>query len=331
MTKTVKTLATLLVLQGALFFWFSAERQGGGSDKNKNLLAIELSSVNKIVVSGGEKDSCEIVKAKGVWILPSYYDFPVSASKVESLTQVLGGLKKSWPAGRTLLAAKQFLTTKEKFEKKIDLYKGEELLTTLYIGSSPSFKKVHLRVEGDDNTYVGAFSSYEYPSKNEAWADPSLYRVLKSDLASFEKGNLKLVASEDGKSFSWSDLTSSERMNRTEANLIVNAAIHPRFTKVLGTKDYKTGKKVLSYKLMTRSGSSMEFNFFRPFVERKPEKEGDEEGEKNLVLKVSTEPYSFEVARSEVSDIIGLERKLLLKTEESRAPKTVSLKEEASH
>ncbi len=329
MTNTVKTLIALLGIQAVIILWVNRAQKETIVDTNKPLIALDFTTLDKIVVSTSEKESCEIVKKENSWSLPAYYDFPASSEKVTELFKAFSELKESWPAGKTLLAAKQFLTTAEKFEKKFDLYKDGKLLQTVYIGNSPSFKKVHIRVEGNEKTYIGSFSSYEYASKASSWANQSLYGVAKSDLVSFEKDNLQLVAKEETKTFEWVDLQASEKMNDSETSLLINAAINPRFEKVLGKDSYAVGEKSFSYTLKLKTGDSIQYEFFKPLKkEDKEDKKEEKAKQESLVLKVSKYPYYFGVSSSEVTDIINLDRKQLLQNESEQESKTISLNED---
>ena len=63
--------------------------------------------------------------------------------KITELFKAFSELKESWPAGKTLLAAKQFLTTAEKFEKKFDLYKDGKLLQ---LGIIPKIGLINIKL-----------------------------------------------------------------------------------------------------------------------------------------------------------------------------------------
>lgn len=313
-----KVLVAILLFQVALFFVTKGEKTGKVFDKTQDLVTLNFSEVDRFSIATSEEEFAEFVKEDEGWSIPAHFNFPAESKKIQGLFETLKGIKQSWPAGKTLLSAKQFSVTAEKYEKRFDFYKGEELLGTLYLGSSPSFKKVHMRLEGEENTYVASFSSFEYPAKGESWLNRGVYKTPKSEIASLHLGKFTLKASGEGK-FTLGTLQSSEETNTSRANQTINQVINPSFKTVLARDSFKKGNSVLSYSLRLKDGSERKFQYFEKSKE-KVAKEGSEE-DKNLVLKVSDSPFYFEVARSEVKELLDLKRKDLIK------PKEVSLKE----
>ena len=213
MNKTAKILFFVLALQVGLVFLTHRKTEKATIDLKKPLLSIVFDKVDRIILSGLESNKAVLFKEGGIWKSDEYFGFPLSQDKIESLFLDLKDLKMSWPVGKTLLAAKQFSVTKEKFEKKLDFFEGGELLGTVYLGTSPSFRKSHIRVEGEENTYAVKFSSYEYQVKSKPWLDRRLYRLEREKVDQIKLSGLgTLSVSSEGLRFFW--INSTRRSER---------------------------------------------------------------------------------------------------------------------
>ena len=308
MNKTAKILFFVLALQVGLVFLTHRKTEKATIDLKKPLLSIAFDKVDRIILSGLESNKAVLFKEGGIWKSDEYFGFPLSQDKIESLFLDLKDLKMSWPVGKTLLAAKQFSVTKEKFEKKLDFFEGGELLGTVYLGTSPSFRKSHIRVEGEENTYAVKFSSYEYQVKSKPWIDRRLYRLEREKVDQIKLSGLgTLSVSSEGLHFS--GLTALEEVNEVKTQKIFNAAINPAFNAVVGKNSYEIGSKVLSYELKTKEGALITYDYYNPLSQAKLQ-EGEES---SLILKVSAFPFYFEVNRSEVQDLVTLKRSDLVR------------------
>ena len=325
----IKIFSVLLLFQCLLFFMTRGEKAGKVFDKTKKLISVDFSSVDRFSLSTSEKENLSFVKESSGWSVPGHFNFPADEKKIQAFFSELKELKQSWPAGKTLISAKQFSVTADNHDKRIDFYKGEEVLGTLYIGSSPRFKKVHMRVEGESNTYVANFSSFEYQLKAESWLNRDLYKVSKESLKELNIGTLSILAGENKGEFTLASLKVNEESVSLKLNQVLNNVVNPNFKSILANGSYKTGKKVLSYSLSLNDGSKKTFNFFEA---QKPESSVEKgaksvgETDQQLVLKVSGLPYAFEVLKSEVVDLIGLKREDFVRVKEASIKKDVELK-----
>lgn len=314
MTNKVKLLSFILFAQFVLFVIFQGESSTKVFDKTQSLVSLNFDIVDKFVISSNEKEAVELNKKDDIWSLSKYFDFPADSKKIKDFFSEIKSIKQSLPAGKTLIGAKQFSVTKEKFEKKIDFYSSGKLLKTVYIGSSPSFKKVHMRVESENNTYVATFASYEYRAKEESWLDRESYKVSKNLIKNFQMGKIKLAFSEKSKSFVLEGLKLSEETNNAKASQIINSILNPSFRVVLAKGSYKTGEKVLSYKIETKKGEIISYDYYRAsdLKEKAEAKDGETKESDGLVLKISNSPYYFEVFESVIKNFLELKREELV-------------------
>jgi len=197
MKKTIRILGVIFIAQliivTALFFPTDEPRE---EISQQDLFTFSPDKIDKIVIYGGDK--VLVLESENTrWSLPEYYDFPVEENRVSTFIQKLTGFKQGWPVATTAAAAKRFKVSEDDFERKIEIYKGESLLDTLYVGSSPGFRKVHVRKANANNIYDVTFSAFDASIKIADWRDTSLLRLEQTDIIKVSSPDFSLVKEGD--------------------------------------------------------------------------------------------------------------------------------------
>jgi hypothetical protein len=156
------------------------------------------------ISSGDEKSNSEettnqlannsqviLVKQDEQWVLPQLNHLPVSQVKLDLAIGKLMGLKTSWPIATTDEAQQRFEVAEQKFKKKIQLFSGEKLLGELLIGTSPGFKKVHLRRTNENEIYSLELNSYEFPAEANDWLNKGLLQITGVQQIQFDDFSLQ--------------------------------------------------------------------------------------------------------------------------------------------
>lgn len=177
MKKTQSWLGGLLVLQlliGSGLLWYSQQRQT--QNQQQPLLSFEKSQIDRIVITGGGDDNniATIQKADNKWQLPELQQLPANNNKLTDLLNKLDDLRSGWPVATTTSSRERFEVEKDTFQRRLQLYQGDTLAAELLVGTSPGFRKVHIRKSDDDAIYAVSLNSYELPPKNDDWLDKSL-------------------------------------------------------------------------------------------------------------------------------------------------------------
>jgi len=169
-------LASLLTFQLllALTIFFS-ETQEEKSAKTP-LISIEKDAINIIKIAS-EADETELIKKDGLWVLAKLEQLPADAEKVNSALVQLSSIQTNWPITTTTSSHERFELTEKKYQRKIAIVKDEHTVDTILLGSSPSFKKAHVRKLDDNNVYSLALNSYDFPAKIEDWLDKGLLAI----------------------------------------------------------------------------------------------------------------------------------------------------------
>ena len=176
MKKKIPLLAGILVLQlvvaFSVFLW-SETRTGDFS--SEPLMSFVPAQLDKLTVSDG--DSEVVLSKKGEQWQLNGTGLPIAEDKLDRLLEKLKGLQTSWPVTTTSSSHERFEVSDSKMRRKISLYQGDKTLAELYIGTSPGFKKSHVRVDDRDEVYALEFNAYDAPATTKEWLDKSLLAV----------------------------------------------------------------------------------------------------------------------------------------------------------
>ncbi|MEO0437875.1 MAG: DUF4340 domain-containing protein, partial [Pseudomonadota bacterium] len=168
----LRVLTGLLVMQLALtiaLYW--PEEQG--SDSRASLIDGSITDVESLQVSEFDSEGSLLTRATGSndWSLES--TLPADKSKAEQLLSALMAQDPGYPIATSTAARKRFAVAEEVYERKIRIAasSGE---TIVYLGSSPSFRKIHARVADAEEIYVLELNSYDAPTGDDQWLDQQL-------------------------------------------------------------------------------------------------------------------------------------------------------------
>ncbi len=307
MSRSIKLLLLLLILQAGLAVWVNVPSDDTGAfEADKSLLAVDAGSMDAVTIEEQNKPTLRIARMDGGWVLADKSDFPVLPAKFEKFTDKLLNAKRSWPVGKTLVAARQFKVTPVRFERRVRFLRGTEVLGDVFLGSSPGFRRVHARLDGDEHTYAIDFNAFDAPAEADRWYDTEILKTAVEDIARIDLGVYALKAREDG--FQVEGLRENERTDDEGVRKVVERVSEVGFIDVL-FKDGKTlfdaGKQVLEYTIEMKEGAPVTHTVVAP-------EEGDD-----YILKSSAHPHYFKVVRDRFNELRDTSRVQLVKGAES--------------
>lgn len=166
-------LAVQLMVAGSIFFLNQSQQN---NLQSQSLMTFNEGDVNKIVIQS-ENDTVELVKSANQWQLPNLQSVAANEQKIQQVLSKLSELNTGWPVATTESSHKRFEVAEDKFQKRVTLYNDETPLGDLLLGTSPGFRKTHVRAPDQDNVFALRLNSYEFPDKAEQWMDKSLLAV----------------------------------------------------------------------------------------------------------------------------------------------------------
>ena len=197
-------LAAQLIL--VLVVWGLGQRD---TEAPQAFLSFDSATVDKLSISDGET-SVELLRIGEEWKYGD--DVPANKSKIEDVLKKLGNTSAGWPVGTTGSAAERFEVTDNLFQRRLVAKAGEVLVADIYLGTSPSFRKVHARHASGGPVYSIDFSNYEVGAEENEWLDKGLFRPQGS-IAGLERKGQFVTTKRNG---TW--ISGGDDLNQSEIN-----------------------------------------------------------------------------------------------------------------
>jgi hypothetical protein len=201
------------VLLGAIFAWQEAKQP---NVQPAPLMAIKQNEVDKLVIAEGQK-SVTLQKINGQWQLPQLQQLPVDEAKLSSLLDKIANTQLIWPVTTSGSSHERFEVSEQKFQRKVSAFKAGEPVAEFYLGTAPSFKKIHLRKEGDKTVYAVGLSAFEFYTDAPNWLKKDLLAL--ADVQTITASDFSLKKSANG----WSLEGSSESVDKNKADELAAA------------------------------------------------------------------------------------------------------------
>lgn len=231
MNSLNKILMGLLGLQVVLLLGMTL---GGSEDRLALAEAVEIlpgleaAKVTTVEIFGPSQDGdaqerVKLARKGDDWVLPEKDDFTVKGQEVEGLLSKVASLRSR---NRVLTGPtyhEKLEVSDEAYRRKIVLSSGGEE-KTLFVGTSPRFKNVHVRAAGEDAVYqVGELSESDAGSRAWNWVDRTYVKVAKDELWSIalENEHGKIQLDKDPTSGAWAVLGMKKPVDDTKVDGLV--------------------------------------------------------------------------------------------------------------
>lgn len=265
MNKWISILAGLLAVQLVLALTLNMARDDYAAFKPQGqLLTFDKQQVDGLQITAG-KESIKLKKKDGKWLLPASDNFPASQASVAKLIDKLAAMKKGWPVATTRNAAKHFKVAEDKFERKLTLYSNNKTVAELLVGSSPGFRKVHVRPTGEDAIYAVTLNSWELNAKPDDWIDKSILALKEETVKRIEMADFVLQR-KDGK-LQIENPGKTEETNQAQVKTLLHKLAGMTIQSLLGQKakaEYQQEKPALAFKVVLKDGRNLDYHFFKP-------------------------------------------------------------------
>ena len=248
-------LAAVLNLTGEEYGAFQVEEK---------LLSFNKPELDGLRIEDGT-DSVVLKKQDGKWLLPMSGDFPASQYNVNRLLDKLAALEKGWPVAKTRGAARRFAVDKDQFERKLVLLSDDDAQATLYVGSSPGFRKVYVRPGDGDDIFAVDFNTWEAVAKADDWIDKDILKLDQSMVEHIEMPGL-ILQRQDGE-LQVVDLEQTEQTNGEASRGLLGKLTGLSIQSLLGTEakpEYRQDKPALEVKMTRKGGEVLGYRFSKP-------------------------------------------------------------------
>lgn len=179
MSNINKILSLFLVVQVALLLGMRMNSDEGLKITSVTVLeALDLETVSEISILGAPKEgtgpdqeSVVLAKVNGQWTIGGTDGFAADTKKVDELVSSLKALQSRTVVLEGAAYHNKLEVSADKFQRKVAVKDGKKT-HTFYVGTSPSFKNVHIRLDGSDKVLlVNEFGASQLGSRAWHWVD----------------------------------------------------------------------------------------------------------------------------------------------------------------
>ena len=181
-------------------------------------------------------------------------------------------------------SAERFRVSKDNFVRHIILQNDDKIMTDLFIGSAPSFRKSHARVGGSDDIVVVEFSDFDAEARADDWFDRDIFNRSESDITTLTMDGYSLK--KEGENWIVADLAEGETSAVQETKKLLKKVTGLTMESVLGPEnkaEYHQDDPELVFSLQLASGEQVTYTISKP------------EKDEHYVLKISDNDNYFKV------------------------------------
>jgi hypothetical protein len=308
MNKWISILAGLLVAQLVMAVAVNlTEQDYGAFEAKEKLLAFDKQKIDRLLIEDG-KESVTLKSVADHWVLPDEGDFPVTQNSVETLLDKLAGLEKGWPVATTSGAKGRFKVAEDEYERSLTLYSGDAVAARLFIGTSPGFRKVHLRPDDEEAVFIAEFNAWEMDTQADGWIDKDLLKLDENELEQVKIAGKLTLLNQQG-DLQLAGLQANERTNVEEVRALVNKLSGLRIQSLKGEEEsaeYKQQEADFDIEVTLKDGKQLSYQFLKL------------ENDTHYILKRSDKDRYFEVASYLVDPLKEASREKLVVVDESQ-------------
>ena len=178
MNRSVTSLLVILLIQcgiTAAVYWPAQDPEGQAT--TPALASFSNDLVDELRV-GDEYDNEALIKRVGEsWLLPELEGLPANKAMVEKLLERLVNQDSGWPIAQSNVARQRFQVSEYHYQRSITLLREGQRLATIYLGTSPGFRKVHARNDAHNAIYSITFNAFDAPGVSGSWLEPGLLQI----------------------------------------------------------------------------------------------------------------------------------------------------------
>ncbi len=301
MNRINSVLIVILIVQLLLtVIVFSSNDSNNFTQSSENLMTVKLDTVDTITITNAEKQQLNLHKVGKQWLLPDYFNVAVDTEKFDRTSQNLLAMKTSWPAATSEDAAPRFEVADDKYQTRITFKQQNNIIETLYLGKSPSFRKVHVRRADDKEIYNISFNTYELSTQYKDWMAKDLLKLDAATLTRVKTTNLELTH-KDSK-WQLENLKDNEQTNSDSSSNLINKLSNLVYTEIMGItelQEYGLNKADFTIELTQQAGTIVKLTFAKS--------QGDD-----YIGKSSAHPYYFKISQYSLQPIIDITREQLI-------------------
>lgn len=318
MNRGNRILVGILVLQIALavvVFW---PRQAAVAEGEPLLVGLEVEQIARVSIHEGMGEQIDLTKKGADWVLAEAGDFPVKSENVSALLDKLVALKSGRLVAETPDSHQRLQVAEDNYAYEVRLKLEDGSLRRLYLGTSPSFGAIHVRVAGQDAVYLASdLSSSDVGARISNWIDASYFSVVQDQIVglTLENQNGTFEFQKVGDAWTMAGLAEGETLSQSSVTSLISRAASVRMLRPLGIEPQaaygmETPRAVLVLQARSPEGTATTYTLHV----------GNKGTDNSYVLKSSDSPYYVRVAEYTAQDWVEKDREGFLELPSTPAP-----------
>ncbi len=325
MNRTNQILAAVLVVQIILVgvaFW----PRGASFASGEPLFpGIEADQIVRLTISDAGGEQIQLAKKLGSWVLPEADDYATQEDKVPNLVDKIVALKADRLITQTPDSHKRLKVADDTFERRIEFELEDGTTHTVYLGTSPTYRVIHVRAAGQDEVYLvsGLSVTSDVGVQATNWVNPTYFSVPEKDIVAItlenKQGRFEFEKDDEDK-WTMKDLGADEEVIENNVTSLATRVSSVRLQRPLGQTEkagYDMGDPNAVVTIKTRDDEGNE----KTYTLRVGGQIGEDKG---FVLKSSESPYYVEVAKYTVETLVERGHDDYARLPETPTPETSS-------
>ncbi len=177
MNRVGVVLLCLLLAQLALLGWLGSDHMRDQAQAIPLLVDSHGYIIDKLQIEDAEGNSVTLEKGDNGWRLPELDGLPADGERIGKLLETLTASDPGWAVAHSGAARQRFQVASYRFRRKLTLSAHGDELGSVYLGTSPGYRKLYARRGGEDEIYSIFLSRHQLPAQAQGWVAPGLLQV----------------------------------------------------------------------------------------------------------------------------------------------------------
>ncbi|MFH1084250.1 MAG: DUF4340 domain-containing protein, partial [Chloroflexota bacterium] len=202
------------------------------------LAGLTAGDVVALTVAEPEGKQLTLRKVTGQWLLPEHADYAVQETKIAPVLDKLTRLNTARPVTNTADSHRRLKVAADDYLRRADIETADGKHVRLYLGSSPAYGATHVRVDGQNETYLTSdITTWELGTAPNTWIDTSYVEIPLKDVQLMTlqnaAGTLVLTQQAEGV-WALEGLAEGETLDQGQADALVRRVASLRLDRPLG-------------------------------------------------------------------------------------------------
>jgi hypothetical protein len=319
MNRGNQILVAVLVVQIALAVLVFWPRQASVAAGEPLLAGVEVDQIARVTIRDAAGEQVQLAKTDDGWVIADAGGYPATEGAVPELLDKLVGLRSGRLVAETAGSYQRLQVADQNYAHRVELKLEDGTLRTLYLGTSPSFGAIHVRVAEQTPVYLASdLSSADVGSRVSNWIDTSYFSVPQDQIVAvtLENRNGTFEFQKVGEEWTMAGLAADETLDTGSVTSLVSRATSVRMLRPLGTEpmpSYRMDAPSAVLVLNARSPEGTATTYTLHVGARSEE-------DSSYVIKSSESPYYVRVAEFTAQDWVEKDHQGFLELPPTPAP-----------